>query len=33
MKNGDVQHFPTLQETVINYSENVYDPTNHINII
>lgn len=33
LKNGDVQHFPTLQETIINYSENIYDPTNHINII
>lgn len=32
-KNGDVQHFPTLQETIINYSENIYDPTNHIYII
>jgi len=33
MKNGDVQHFPTLQESIINYSENIYDSTNHINII
>ncbi|KAF0737720.1 general transcription factor II-I repeat domain-containing protein 2-like, partial [Aphis craccivora] len=33
MKNGDFQHFPTLQETIINYSENFYEPTNHINII
>ncbi|XP_022162363.1 general transcription factor II-I repeat domain-containing protein 2-like [Myzus persicae] len=33
MKNGDFQHFPTLQETIINYSENIYEPTNHINII
>ncbi|KAL4153007.1 hypothetical protein QTP88_000840 [Uroleucon formosanum] len=32
MKNGDFQHFPTLQETIINYSENIYEPTNHINI-
>jgi len=33
IKNGDVQHFPTLQDTIINYTENIYDPTNHINII
>ncbi|KAL4104036.1 hypothetical protein QTP88_019349 [Uroleucon formosanum] len=26
-------HFPTLQEIIINYSENIYEPTNHINII
>jgi len=31
MKNGDFQHFPTLQETIINYSENINEPTNHIN--
>jgi len=33
IKNYDVQNFPTLQETIINYSKNIYDPTNHINII
>ncbi|KAE9521271.1 hypothetical protein AGLY_018334 [Aphis glycines] len=33
MKNGDFQHFPTLQETIINYSENIYEPKNHIIII
>lgn len=33
MKNDDVQHFYTLQQTINNYSENIHDPTNHINII
>ncbi|CAI6373112.1 unnamed protein product [Macrosiphum euphorbiae] len=31
MKNGDFQHLSTLQETIINYSENINKPTNHIN--
>ena len=33
MKNYHVQHFPTLQETITNYSKNIYNPPNHMNII
>lgn len=33
MKNDDVQHFHTLQGTINNYSQHIYYPTNHINII
>lgn len=33
MKNGDLQHFPALQETINNYSENNYNLTNHISIL
>lgn len=33
IKNCDVQHFSMILKTINNDFENIYDPTNHINII